>query len=75
MEKNKIKSLKFLTLFIAFLIITIVNNCHKELYAEGMRDLVATEDSNGVWNYNKINFYKGKNNYEYDYMDHTSLRH
>ena len=53
MEKNKIKSLKFLTLFIAFLIITIVNNCHKELYAEGMRDLVATEDSNGVWSYNK----------------------
>ena len=53
MEKNKIKSLKFLTLFIAFLIITIVNNCHKELYAEGMRDLVATESSDGVWSYNK----------------------
>lgn len=51
MEKKKIRSLKVLILFIAFLIITFVNN--KELYAEGTRDLSATPDSNGVWSYNK----------------------
>lgn len=52
MEKNKMRNLRFLALFIAFMIIVISNNYFKELHAEGMRDLVATE-SNGAWSYNK----------------------
>lgn len=53
MEKNKIRNLRFLALFIAFVIITMVNNCSKQIYAEGTRDLSATPDQNGVWSYNK----------------------